>query len=135
MSVLDIVPMPEDQAAYAAGRQDALDEIAVRGRTVHAHVERPWRAVPAGSSMVAPNGSLWHVWSVVRQWDGRYTITVLCGGQQSTRPNVDPDEHVTVLVPMPEHVAVSTLREAFGSMTHVAMPDGQHPAVLTGAVS
>jgi hypothetical protein len=99
---------------YDAGHADALAEIETRGRTVLALVDRPWRAVAPGMLIAAPGGTPWLVWSVTPRPDGRLDVVTLAGGVQSRAPGgVDPDQLASVWVPMPEHIALSVLREHF----------------------
>lgn len=105
-------------SGYEQGRADALAEIEARGQTVLAAVARPWRSVGPGDLIRAPGGTTWLVRAIVPRLDGRLDVVALAGGAPAGAPGgVDPDELAAVWVPMPEHVALSVLREAWPRMT------------------
>jgi hypothetical protein len=88
-------------------------------------VPTPWRYVSIGDTFRAPNGGLWQVWTVETVFrTGHLRVVAAHNGQlYGTDPRnpilVDPDEQIPVLIPMPEHIALSVLRENLAA-AHIA---------------
>lgn len=72
-----------------------------------------WRHVQVGDVFVDSNGQLWHVMNTE---PGRAGIKVKALLQFWTRTaDVDPDEIIYVLIPVPERDAVELTRDALGA--------------------
>lgn len=73
-----------------------------------------WRHVVAGDVFVAPDGELWLVHAAQALPDGTFRVVADRGADEYGRP-VDPDDVISVLVPVSLRDAVELTREQLGA--------------------
>lgn len=73
-----------------------------------------WRHVLAGDVFVDRNGQLWHVVAANPHRTGLITVAAERGDESLTQ-QLDPDDVIHVLIPVPERDAVELTRERLGA--------------------